>query len=276
MKRTRVLLVGVCLVLSAATATWAQGPGGPGGGGFGGPGGGRFGRGGGRMGLLGLLRIEKVQEELDLVDDQKAEIEKLSESMRGEGGRGEGRRGGGPGGPDGGGRPDFQNMTDEERATFMAERRKEAEARAAKEKEELAKILLDSQMQRLSEISLQVRGVDALSDSEVAAKLEITDEQKQKLTEVQDEVREGMREQMQALRDEGNDDPEAMRTKMTELRKQNEEKVLAVLTDAQREKFASMKGAALELPPEAMFGGRGGGFGGGRGGRGGDRPQRPE
>lgn len=270
MKRTTVVLVGVCLAMSTAAA-WAQGPGGPGGG-FGGPGGGRFGRGGGRMSsLLGLLRVEAVQNEIDLVDDQKGEIDKLNESMRGEGGRG--------GGPGGGDRPDFQNMTDEERETFMAERRKQAEARNAKEKEELGKILLESQMKRLNEISIQVRGAEALSDAEVATALAITDEQKKQLEEVQNEVREGMREQMAALRDAGDEDPEAMRTKMTELRKQNEEKVLAVLSETQREQFAAMKGEAFEMPADAMFGGRGG-FGGGRGGRGGgrggDRPQRPE
>ncbi|HRX80368.1 MAG TPA: hypothetical protein P5307_14955, partial [Pirellulaceae bacterium] len=67
------------------------GRGGAPGGGFGGPGGG---------GKLGLLRIDAVKKELELLDEQSADIEKLNEELRSQ------RSGDGP---------DFRNMSDEER-----------------------------------------------------------------------------------------------------------------------------------------------------------------
>ncbi len=128
--RFRVATVALLVVLCGSTALWAQGRGGRGGrGGFGGPGGP-----GGGTNSLALLGIDAVQKELELVDDQIAQIRDVAEKLRGQGQRGAG------------GRPDFQNMTDEERQQFFEERRKQAEETAAKAKEELKNILLDDQL----------------------------------------------------------------------------------------------------------------------------------
>lgn len=124
------------------------------GGGFGGPGGG---------GKLGLLRIDAIKKELELLDEQSADIEKLNEELRAQ------RSGDGP---------DFRNMTDEERrAAFEKlraerealseaerekqdeERRAEQRARQAEADAKLAEILLPHQMERLSQIELQTRGI---------------------------------------------------------------------------------------------------------------------
>ncbi|MCA9142926.1 MAG: hypothetical protein KDB05_09075 [Planctomycetales bacterium] len=250
------------------------GRGGAPGGGFGGPGGG---------GKLGLLRIDAVKKELELLDEQSADIEKLNEELRSQ------RSGDGP---------DFRNMSDEERraaiekfradreALSEAEREKQDEERRAKQRElqqqadaKLADILLPHQMDRLSQIELQTQGIRALTTEEVAKELGLSDKVK---ADVEAEIQasgEKMRSEMQALFQGGN--REGLREKMEELRKGIEGNVLAKLTQSQRDKFAEMKGEPFEMP-QFGFGGpggqRGGDGGGGqrtRGGDGGGRPQRP-
>ena len=272
-------MFGAALVFCVASMALAQ-PGGQRGGQRGGFGfGGGFGGFGGAS-RLALLRIEAVQKELELTEDQIASIRKLSEELRpmgrggpGGGGGGEGdrpRRGrrGGDNNPDvrvnGPERffvqaqPGRPQISDEDRARF----REEAAARAKKEREELAKILKPEQLKRLTEIYIQQAGIAALQDTEVSEKLKITDDQKEKLAKVREENQAAMRDLF------GGGDREAARTKMAELRKQNEEKTLAVLTEDQKKQFEEMKGKKFDMPENA---GRGG-FGRG----GGDRPQRGE
>jgi hypothetical protein len=210
---------------------------------------------------LALVQNEAVQKELDLVDDQIGKIRDLADSRR------PGRRGAG------GDRPNFAEMTEQQRREFMAQRRAESKA-------EVKKILLDDQFARLDQIYLQVAGAAALTDPDVVAKLGLSDDQQAKIATTREEAQEENRAQMRELRQSG--DPAAARAKMEELRKAADEKVLAHLTDEQKQQFASMKGEAFELPPGSLFPGRGGprGFGGpgGPGGRGprGDRPDRPQ
>jgi Spy/CpxP family protein refolding chaperone len=304
MRFRSVLVLAAVLVMVSASVTWAQpgrGRGGPGGFGRGGPGGG-FG-----MSRLALLRIEAVQKELELLDDQIEAIRKLAEELRGdrggqfgpgrrgpaggegEGGRrGRGRRGGGeqgdttavelPGGQffvqqrEGRGQRGFQDLSEEERERMREEFRKRAEERAKLEKEKLAEILLPHQLKRLNEIYVQVLGVRALQDADVANELKITDKQKKDMEEAQAAARESMGAEMRELFQSG--DREKIQAKMAELRKKSDEKVLAVLTAQQKKKFEEMKGKPFELPEGALrgaFGGPGGPAGQGAPGR----PQRP-
>ncbi len=251
-----------------------------GGGGF--PGGGFQGRGGG--GKLGLLRIAEVKKELELLDEQSADCDKLSEELRAQGEAG---------------RPDFRNMTREEQQAAFAklraerealseedrakqdeERRAQQQARQQEADEKLADILLPHQMDRLSEIELQQQGIAALMSDPVAQELGLSDAAKKAIQETIQASGEKMRTEMQALFQGGNRD--GLREKMDELRKGIETDVLAKLTQSQRDKFTEMKGEPFDMP-RPQFGGRGGDGGRGRGGdreRGGDggrggRPQRP-
>jgi len=250
--------VAVMFVLMAlvSSSVWAQ-PGGRGGlrGGFGG-----F---GGTPNLMDLVNNPAVQKEIEVLDDQLAAIKKAGDELRTarEAQRGTGER------------PDYRNMSEQERekatAEFRARREKETAAANAK----LAEILLPHQVKRLQEISLQQRGTMALSDPKVAAELKITDEQKKKLEEANTANMEAMRSAFQG----GNRDQnrEQMREKMQELRKQAEGRVLAVLTADQKAQFAKMKGEPFQMPEGAFGGGRQGrgGEGGREGGK--QRPQRP-
>jgi Spy/CpxP family protein refolding chaperone len=259
---------GLALVFCVASMAQAQ------------PGGGQRGFGGGFGGgssRLGLLRIEAVQKELGLTEDQIASIRKLSEELRpmgrgrgGEGGqprRGGGRRGG-DNNPDArvGGvdqffvqaQPGRGQLSDEERAKM----REEAAARAKKEREELAKILKPEQLKRLTEIYIQQAGIAALQDADVAEKLKISDEQKEKMAKVREEQGAAMRELFT-----GGGDREAARSKMADLRKQTDEKTLAVLSEDQKKQFEELKGKKFDMPENA------GRRPGGRGGERGERPQ---
>ena len=248
MKRLCALVFVV--TLSVASLAWAQ-PGG-GRGGFGGPGG--FGGGS----LLDLARIEAVQKEIEAVDDQLKGIEKLSEEMRAA--RGE--------------RPqlDWRSMSEADREKAFAEMSKQREANALKANAKLAEILLPLQIERLEQISLQMRGTAALSDPKVAAKLSLTDEQKKNLEAAATANREAMQQAFQGGNRDQNQDREKMREKFQELRKAADEKVLAVLTADQKAAFEKLKGAAFTMPEGAFGRGPRGGDQGGR--RGGDQGAR--
>jgi len=238
--RTVLGLVAV-LMLCAASDAFAQRGGGRG-----------FGRGfGGGVSHMGLLRVDKVQEEINLTDEQQDQMQaarqELREARRGQGGRG-----------------NFQDLSDEERQEFFARARERRQELNKAEKEKLSGILKDEQMKRLNEIYIQVAGGQALDDADVAAALKITDEQKEKLTAAHDEARDKQREAMGEIRELfQSGDREAIGEKMAEIRKEANTIILAVLTDEQKQQFEEMKGDAIELSQDDLR--RASGFGGGRG-----------
>jgi hypothetical protein len=269
------LVAAVALCLTATLEAQERGQrgqrGGPGG--FGG-GFGAGGMGGGTT-RLALLRISAVREELNLTEEQVAAIEEFQASQRRGGGGERGRRGGEgqPRGRRGAPQTDARGAADwyfvqEEgrRGQFSPERleefRRAAEERAQQEREKLAEILLPNQLKRLNQIYVQVAGTAALNDADIAKELGITDEQREKMATVRIENAEAMRAQFAEFRDL---EPEQRRAKVEELRKQGDEKLLAVLNDEQKKKFEEMKGEKFDLPEGALRGG----FGGGRGGPGG-------
>ena len=264
-------LLSVALLAFMVTPVMAQGRGQGGQGGRGGAGGGGFGgrggsggsmfggRGGGDM-TMTLLRIEAVRTELEISPDQEEALTKMQEQGR-------------PERPDG----DFRNMSEEERTEFFSKMRKQAEERNAKMKEQLEEVLFPEQLERLQEINIQLQGIAALRNADVAKELKITEAQKKELEEVQAGLMEKMREGMRELFT-GGGGREGMREKIEEMRDDMEGDVLDVLTSDQKKKFEEMKGEKFEMPEGSFgrgrggqggFGGRGGGEQGGRGGRGG-------
>ncbi len=240
MKRLNFLTQPLALVFVAvfATSVFAQEErGGRGRGGFGGPGGGRPGGFGGDP-IIGLLAVEPVREEIEMMPDQVEALTKLREQST------SGRDG----------NFDFRSASEEERTKFFADLQK----RQKELREKLDEVLLPEQLERLEEISLQTRGTMALMDPEIAAKLNITEEQKAKFEEIRNKSGERMREVF------GSGDRDKMREEMAKVRKESDDASLAVLTAEQRKQFDEMKGEPFEMP-EGTFGG----FGGGRGGFGG-------
>lgn len=244
------------LLVSLASQAQAQGQ-------RGGPGGGRGGFGGfGGGGAAGLISMEAVQKEIGV---SKEQVEKIQTAMRELGG---GR------GPGGGDRPNFQEMSEEERTKFFEEMRKQGEERA-KKADEILKANLDAkQLARLEELRIQREGAGALTRAEVAAKLKLTDDQKEKIKEAlasgQVDFRGGRGPGGPGA---GGFDREAFQKQMEEARAKREKAnadALAVLTADQKTAFDGLQGAKFEFP--AFGGGRGPG---GPGGPGGGRPGRP-
>jgi Spy/CpxP family protein refolding chaperone len=243
-----------CLSLGLAISASAQppqpgGPPGPGGPGFGGPGGpggpgGFFGGGG----LLGLLARDEVQQELQLVDEQKDKVRTLTEDMRNKAGSQI--------------RDMFNQMrdlSDEERRAKFGEIRAKFEEINADAEKQLAKELLPHQMERLKQIDLQTkiryRGADALTSGDIAKTLNLTDEQRDKLEKRAAEVQ------------------QELQTQIRQLQADARKKMLDVLTADQRAQLEKLMGQQFDMP-EQNFGDR---FRGRRGNRGADRPgQAPE
>lgn len=250
--RTYVLRFAVAVGLAfalVATSAVAQPPGGPGGpGGQRGPG--MFMMGGGMMGYAQLLRIEKVQKEIELTDDQKAELQKIEEQSRTRM------------------RELFQGGGQDREAA----RQRFEQARQETEKA-IEGVLLPNQVKRLKEIRLQVVGIDgALRDAEVRKELGVTEEQVQKIREA---VQKAM-EEMRGQRQQGErPSAEEMQKRMQEMRTKMAEAAMAQLTEEQKNKWNKMIGEKLEISPSEIFGGfrgRQDGPGGPQGGQG--RPGR--
>jgi Spy/CpxP family protein refolding chaperone len=242
-KRTWWTLAALVALLTAWTAAplAAQGPGGPGRGPRG------FGRGGMQFSATDLVMIPQVAKEIELVDDQRASLEKLAEESR------EQMRGMFEG---------LRDLSEEERRQKFEEMREKMEASREELTKKVEEVLLPHQRDRLKEISIQIRGTAALDDKAVAESLGISDEQKEKITAARDESREKSRELFEAARAEGGGgEREAMREKMESLRKETDEKILAVLSDDQRAKFDQLKGKAFEFDRSQLFRPPGGGRG---------------
>jgi len=176
-----------------------------------------------------LLRLEKVQTALALTDDQKAKLKDLAPAAGG------------------GARPNFRDMSDEDRQEF----RKKAAARAADRKKAIEGILQPGQIERLKGISLQLRGAQGLQDKEVQDALQLTDEQKAKLKAIAEDTAKKATELFG-----GGGDRAANRTKMQSIRKDALDQATAVITDEQKAKFEKLKGEKVDISLADLMGGR--------------------
>jgi Spy/CpxP family protein refolding chaperone len=245
--RLRVLYVAMfCLALGAALPVLGQPPqpGGPGGPpGFGGPGGpgGFFGGGG----LIGLVARDEVQQELQLVDEQKDKVRGITDEVRNK-------------------LRDqlrdiftqMRDLSEEERRARFGEIRTKVEAVNADMEKQLEKVLLPHQLERLKQIDLQTkiqyRGASALTSGDVAKALNLTDEQREKLEKRAAEVQ------------------EELQTKIKQLQADARKKMLDVLSPDQQAQLEKMMGQQFDMP-EQNFRDRFRGRGGRDGRRGGDR-----
>jgi Spy/CpxP family protein refolding chaperone len=208
-----VLAVGL-VVLTAAPA-WAQQ--GKGRGGFGL----RGGAGGGAM----LLNNKGVQKELKVTDEQASKLDTLATELRDKG------------------REDFQKLRDlspDERREKMREITQTQHAALMKG---LTEILKPDQIARFEQIQVQAAGPAAFEMPRVREKLKLTDDQKSKIREIEQDSAGAMREAFQGFQD----DREGTMKKIAELRKQTSDKIHAVLTDEQKSTWKELTGAPFEV-----------------------------
>jgi Spy/CpxP family protein refolding chaperone len=202
------------------------------------PPGGPRGPGGGGPGGFNLFANETVEKDLALTEAQKESIKSISDDFR----------------------SSIRDLSQEDRQSKMPELRKAME-------DKIGAVLTDKQKARMKEIRLQVQGSGALSTKEVAAALNLTDEQVKQITDLTKSLDDARRELLQGP---DGPDPDA-REKLTQLRTDTDAKILAVLTPGQKASFEQMKGSKIDLP-QGGFGrggfGPGGPGGGGPGGGG--------
>jgi len=181
--------------------------------------------------LIGLLRIEQVQKELKLNEDQLAKVQEVAEAlgtqMREQYGA-------------------LREIEDrEQQRAKMNELRDEFDSKA---REQLRGVLQREQMMRLYQIRMQVRPlIDSLENRYVARRLNLTDEQKAKLAEVDKEAEAKMSELYGKMRDANEDQRSELYQQYRAIRSEGDEKALAVLTDEQKKAFEEMKGEKIEL-----------------------------
>ena len=231
--------------------------------------GGRGGRGGGPGGRIGasqLLGVEAVQQELQITSEQLEALGGLIGNRRGGGGQGRPEGGGGgrgQGGAGGGGRGQGGAGGG---GRGQGGGRGAGGARGAEMEAQLAEILNEAQIKRLSEIRVNVLGANALTDSKVAEAVGLTEADLQKIEEARSNAFAEMRQNMMSG---GGGDRSAMMEKIQEMRASVDKSIMEMLTEEQAARFQTLKGEPFELDMrELMMGGRGGRGGqGGPGGR---------
>jgi Spy/CpxP family protein refolding chaperone len=243
------LLAIILQTQSPLQPTFAQAPqpgsdrgGPPGPGGFGGPG--FFGGGG----MASLVVRDEVQQELQLVDEQKDKVRTITDEARNKL------------------RDQLRtmftqtgNLSDEERRARFGEIRTKVEGVSAETDKQLEKVLLPHQLDRLKQIDLQSklqqRGAQALTSGDVAKALNLTDEQREKLEKRAAEVQ------------------QELQTQIKQLQADARKKMLDVLTADQRAQLEKMMGQQFDMPDQNFGGFRGRFRGqGGRDNRGGGQP----
>ena len=178
-------LLVLCLGFAAESA-YAQPPGG------GRPGGGRQGGGMQQAGPTQLLRSKTVQEALDISEEQLEKLKAWGEKFQSES------------------REKMQELMKDIPRDQMREKFGEIQEKMNEEMEKgLSKVLTEKQMTRLHEIEMQLQGTAALSMKKVQEKLALSDEQKEKLTDLGEQARTESRELMQELGLGGSERPAA-------------------------------------------------------------------
>jgi len=183
-----------------------------------------FGRGfGGGAGML--VGNKGVQKEIKATDEQIAKLDALAAETREKMTEA---------------RSKTEGLEGEERRNKAMEINREINAGVMTS---LGSILKPEQTKRFEQISLQSRGAQAFADPKVAEGLKITDEQKDKLKEINESANEKRRELMQGFQD----DREGTMKKLAEFNKELMGKVAALMTDDQKKTWKEMTGEPYEI-----------------------------
>jgi hypothetical protein len=174
-----------------------------------------------------LVFRDKVQEELNLSDEQKKKLEKRLEHTV----------------------PDamqfFQKLGDKQ----PEEREKELHAYVEKAQENLTAflqgLLQDEQFQRLRQLMLQREGLFALGNAEIMNELQITDKQRQQFVEVVQEMQKKIEPLLKEAQKGGN--PEEIWPRVMKVRREHGNRIEALLSEGQRRQWKEMLGKPFTL-----------------------------
>jgi Spy/CpxP family protein refolding chaperone len=234
--QTLAVALGVGLLIAGAATAQPPGGGGPGG------------PGGGLAGMIG--RSKQLQDELKVDKDQ---IDKLNAALTKV-------------------REDLRSETDKlrNRDTPAEEREKIAKKVSEANAKALASALTPEQVKRLHQIENQQAGIGMYSKEDVQTALKLTDDQKEKIKEINDTLRNDLRQLSGGSPGgRGGADPQAAKQRES-LQKEAQARIQKFLSDSQKAALKDLTGEPFALSPEG-FGPGGGPGGGGPGGPGGGR-----
>lgn len=129
----------------------------------------------------------------------------------------------------------------------------------------VASVLKPEQVKRMKQLEAQQAGINVFTRTELAKPLNLTDEQKERITKITTELASDRRQLQQGAGGAGGrggfgrPDPE-MQKKLASLQQEAMENATKVLTDEQAKAFKEMTGERFEFPANLA---QGGGFGGG-------------
>lgn len=214
-----------------------------------GGGGGQGGRGGFQRGrgdsMTGLLRRAEVQTELKLTDDQKTKLNLTGGNNgggggagagggqgRGNGGGGGGGNGGGAGAGGGGGQGQFDPAA--------------ARKRTEDAEKNVFGVLDATQGARLKGLYIQRTNNRAALSPTIAKDLGITEDQQKKIDDLQAKQREAMQSVMEKMRN-GEIERDQIQDIMTKNTKALDDEIGKILTDDQKGKLKTMRGADFKF-----------------------------
>jgi Spy/CpxP family protein refolding chaperone len=215
MRNVCVKIFTIGLVVLAASPAFAQPPAG------------RGGRGMQAPGAAQLLSMEKVQEELKITDDQKAQFTKITDKYK----------------------------DDIAKARADMNREKGAELRKAQSEEmdkAIPTVLKPDQVKRLKQLEVQIGGLRALGKEDVQTALKLTDEQKKSIKDTTEELTKDAQEMFQGAGGDRTKMAELF-TKMQGMQKEALEKTVNGFNDDQKKEWKELNGEKFEFP---AFGGR--------------------
>jgi hypothetical protein len=174
-----------------------------------------------------IVSRDKVQEELKLSDDQKQKlVEKLTGYVQ-----------------------ETQKVFEKLQDLNAGEREKAMQPHRQKSHEELAAFLKETltaeQIKRFHQLELQHAGPSALGKPEIRKELKITDEQVVQFMGVIRAMHKAIEPLMKEAQSGGN--PLEIRPKVIKIRKDHEEKLEAILSDAQRKQWKEMLGKPIDV-----------------------------
>lgn len=222
----RCIVVGVVTAFALSIALAQVGGGGRVGGRQGGFQGGMGMAAAGPFAGLSLLNRPDVQQELQITEQQRQQIQEAMRSLRPGGG---GRAGGpGAGGPGGGFDP------------------QQLDQQTAEVEKTLKGILSESQYARYRELLAQWLGPEALVRKDYADEVGLTSDQRQKIREIQQQALQRIRDEMQAAREAGGDF-QAIRQKVEAIRQELRQQILNLLTSEQKTKWQQIQGKPFQF-----------------------------
>lgn len=112
--------------------------------------------------------------------------------------------------------------------------------------EKAREILKEEQYKRLSEITVQMQGINAFRNPAILKKLKVTEDQKKEFKEVQEETRQARQKLSKDIRN-GNIERKKYREEAQKITKSMEKKTIEVLNKEQQDQFAKMKGKKFEI-----------------------------